>query len=444
MSAVNAMTVEWQRLGVLANCLTIARQGETIPESLQTSLSDLQSQLVQTRQQPIWHNLINEKGLNTLDQDILVCVLAPNAEPRLGWMFQQMQSGNVTPFPTPAFIHELYFMAHGEGEFLSSRLDAASPLLRSGLLESSANDFYAPIRPTQQANIALLGWSGSATQTPPGTIEITDDAPWSDLVLPEYCIHALREFMLWTTHREQVVNEWGGKSTGGPVALFSGPSGTGKTFSALVVARALGWPLYRVDLGMLVSKYIGETEKNVNKLFDAAHAQPMVLLFDEAESLFGKRGEVRDVRDRFANMEISHLLSRIENHQGPCILTTNLRQNLDPAFARRFQVVLEFPRPEPQARVQLWQKHLPPRAPYEKNINVDILGQELKLTGGQIRNTALHAAFLAAGEKSPIGMKHIARAVWTEMAKTGKEVTLTSLGGLAEYIQQEQSSHVAY
>ena len=133
--------------------------------------------------------------------------------------------------------------------------------------------------------------------------------------------------------------------------------------------------------------------------------------------LFGKRGEVKEARDRYANMEVSHLLSRIERHRGPCILTSNLRKHIDAAFTRRFQVVIDFPRPDESARVKLWSMHLPPSAPYDSNVDTALLGSELKLTGGQIRNAALHAAFLAAGDKSSIGLKHIASAVWTEYAK---------------------------
>ncbi len=161
------------------------------------------------------------------------------------------------------------------------------------------------------------------------------------------------------------------------------------------------------------------------------------MLFDEADSLFGKRGEVKEARDRYANMEVSHLLSRIERHQGPCILTSNLRQHLDPAFARRFQMVIEFPRPDAAARSQLWRLHIPRRAPRDQDVDPDYLGRELSLTGGQIRNAALHVAFLAAGEASVIKLSYVARAVWTELAKEGGEMMTASLGELAHYLQEE-------
>jgi SpoVK/Ycf46/Vps4 family AAA+-type ATPase len=247
----------------------------------------------------------------------------------------------------------------------------------------------------------------------------------------------LREFVWWIHHRPVVVGEWGGGSCGGPVALFAGPSGTGKTFAAAVIAGELGWPLYRVDLGRLVSKYIGETEKNLNRLFDAAHGRPMVLQFDEADALFSKRGEVKEARDRYANMEVSHLLARIEAHDGPCILTSNLRRNLDAAFARRFQVVVDFLRPDATARSRLWSRLLPPRAPRAPGVDPEFLGAAVNLTGGGIRNAALHSAYLAAGTGTPISLAHVALAVWRELGKDGRDLALTDLGPLAPHLPRD-------
>ena len=183
-----------------------------------------------------------------------------------------------------------------------------------------------------------------------------------------------------------------------------------------------------------MSKYIGETEKNLNRLFDAVHGQPMILQFDEADSLFSKRGEVKEARDRYANMEVSHLLARIEAHHGPVILTTNLRKHLDPAFARRFQVVVDFPRPDVAARARLWQRLLPPRAPRDPQVNVDFLAAAVNMTGGHIRNAALHAAYLAAGNDSALTLEHIALAVWRELGKDGREMAPAALGSLAPFL----------
>lgn len=438
MQQAFAMTPEWERINLLGICLSASRQGREITDEMKQHLQQLQQQVHQVRGSVPWQELTHRHQLLPLDQDILACALAPEAEPRIGWMFQELQPGIASAYPTTALLRELLFMDGGEAENFHLRLGRGSPLLAGGLLEQTKSaDAYAPVRATVRASKALLGWSSSAHMAPPGAVEVEAVATWEDLVLPASAVQSLREYLLWVTHRHIVCGEWQARVSGGPVALFSGPSGTGKTFAAEVLATALGWPLFRVDLGMLVSKYIGETEENLNALFDATAGQEMVLLFDEADSLFGKRGEVKEARDRYANMEVSHLLSRIERHHGPCVLTSNLRQHMDTAFARRFQMIIEFPRPDAQARTMLWKRHLPAKAPIADDVSVDLLGQDLQLTGGQVRNVALHAAFLAAGDSEAIGNSHIARAAWTEFAKAGNEMVRSSLGAYADYLPEE-------
>lgn len=253
----------------------------------------------------------------------------------------------------------------------------------------------------------------------PGVIYTPSAATWDDLVLPDLCIRSLQEFALWVTHREKVELEWRGKVTGGPIALFSGPSGTGKTFAANVLGSALGLGVYKVGLGLLVSKYIGETEKNLSALFDAMVYEPMLLVIDAADGLFGRRSEVEGSHDRYSNPELKYLLSRLERHKGPCVLTSNSTDQIDPGILRRFQFVIRFPLPDAAARSRLWRLNLPDRAPIDRDVDTDSLARESELTGGQIRNAALHAAFLAAGDSSPIATRHITRAIEAELAKTG-------------------------
>ena len=250
-------------------------------------------------------------------------------------------------------------------------------------------------------------------------IETPSAATWDDLVLPEKVIESLREFASWVTHRDKVELEWRGKVIGGPAALFSGPSGTGKTMAANVLANALGLDLYKVDLALLISKYIGETEKNLNAVFDAAAREPMLLMFDEADSLFGRRSEIEGSHDRYSNTELKYLLSRLERHKGPCVITSSRKERIDPGILRRLQFVIDFPLPDAAARSRLWRLYLPGRAPIDRDVDTDNLAEELELTGGQIRNAALHAAFLAAGESSSITRKHIIAAGRAELVKAG-------------------------
>lgn len=440
MNPMPSLSPEWERIDLLGACLSASRRGVDIPDEIGERLDVVQQDVNSLREKNPWRSVAVEFGLDSLDQDILACSLAPEAEPRLGWMYQDLQYGLSSPYPTPALIREMFVMNSDESFIFNQRLAQDAPLLRGGMVEGDLSSLFQPIRPSSRACAELLGWRLTESMVVPGAVEVPRQATWDDLVLPGRCVKKLREFILWVTHRRRVELDWGGRVTGGPVALFSGPSGTGKTFASEVIANALDWPLFRVDLGLLVSKYIGETEKNLNALFDATDSKPVVLLFDEADSLFSKRGEVKEARDRYANMEVSHLLSRIERHVGPCILTSNLRQHIDSAFTRRFQMVIDFPRPDIEARTKLWRMLIPPGAPCDSDVNPEILGQEFNLSGGQIRNASLHASFLAAGESSPIGLPHIASAVWTEFAKKGGELSSTNMGKFARYLATEIDS----
>ena len=206
-----------------------------------------------------------------------------------------------------------------------------------------------------------------------------------------------------------------------------GPSGTGKTFAAEVVARELSLDLYRVDLSHVVSKYIGETEKNLRQIFDAAESGGVVLLFDEADALFGKRSEVKDSHDRYANIEVSYLLQRMETYHGLAILTTNMKEAIDTAFLRRLRFVVQFPFPDAAGRAEIWRRILPPQLPTDGLVPEKLA--RLAVSGGTIRNIALSAAFLAADAREPVRMPHILLAARTEYTKLEKPLTDAEVAG---------------
>ncbi len=439
MSATaTSLTPEWERIDLLGAYLSAARRGMDVAGDMGERLKNVQQSVRELRRQQPWRRISEAYGLDTLDQDILACTIASEGEPRIAWMYQELQPGVSSFYPTPALIREMFVMNEQESAECHRRLTLDSPLIRSGMIEYDSGDIFCPIKPTPLARSAFFGLAEAKSPSIPGAVRVPTQSTWDDLVLPDQALRSLREFMLWIDHRQQVEG-WGARITGGPVALFAGPSGTGKTYAAEVVANALNRPLYRVDLGLLVSKYIGETEKNLNTLFDAARQASIVLLFDEADALFGKRGEIKEARDRYANMEVSHLLSRIESHRGPCILTSNLRQHIDVAFLRRFQVIVDFSRPDAAARTEIWRRHIPAKAPLDAAVDFDLLGTEFNLTGGQIRNAALHAAFLAAGDGAPLSPVHFTSAVWSELSKKGTELSLSGLGRFAQYLSTEES-----
>lgn len=247
---------------------------------------------------------------------------------------------------------------------------------------------------------------------------------WGDLVLPVDQVGQLREIVSQVENRQQVLNEWGFQSKlalgRGLNALFGGPSGTGKTMAAEIIASALSLDLYKIDLSAVVSKYIGETEKNLNRVFTEAEHSNAILFFDEADALFGKRSEVRDSHDRYANIEIAYLLQKMEEYEGITILATNLRQNLDDAFTRRMRFIIEFPFPDEQYRLAIWKGIWPAGAPLGPDVDLELLARQFRLTGGNIRNVALSAAFLASSNGQVIEMKHLFQALRREFGKMGK------------------------
>ncbi len=428
-----ALDPEWDRIEALALCLVETRQGRSPPDGLLQALEALQAAVVTLRAEPSrWHGLPLD-GLGMPEMDVLSALIAVEVQPRVGWLFQTLQNGG--PHASPALLQELLALQGRDIVTLHHALSPEGALVERKLVCVDVPGLYGSVRVEPRMLSLLMGWR-SLGAPPPGAALVRDVATWNDLVLPETQKQMLREFLYWVRERPRVVGDWGGRDIGGPLALFSGPSGTGKTFTASVLAGDLGWPLYRVDLGMIVSKYIGETEKNLNALFDAAHGQDMVLQFDEADSLLGKRAEVNEARDRYANMEVSHLLSRIEQHRGPCILTTNLRSHLDGAFMRRFQAVVEFPRPDTTAREALWARLLPRRAPLADDVDLAALAQAVPLTGGGIQNAALQAAYLASAAGCAIGLPQVATAIWRELGKSGKSLGRKELGPLAEHLPE--------
>jgi hypothetical protein len=254
---------------------------------------------------------------------------------------------------------------------------------------------------------------------------------WEDLVLPPLQTDILRQIVAHVRHRPTVHDRWGfSKKYGrglGVAALFAGGSGTGKTMAAEIISVELERDVYQIDLASVVSKYIGETEKNLRRIFDAADESAAVLLFNEADALFGKRSEIKDSHDRYANLEISYLLQRMESYEGVAILTTNMKHALDSAFLRRLRFIVQFPFPEAEQRQAIWQKVFPAQAPLHQ-LDFRRLAQ-MNISGGIIRNIAMHAAFLAAEENGPIDMNHILRATKVEYAKMDKPLTGSEMGG---------------
>jgi AAA+ superfamily predicted ATPase len=309
-------------------------------------------------------------------------------------------------------------------------------------LDAVANQFRFTVGQIEDALAAardLAQWEGSPLQTyhifaacraqsnqnlAQLAIKIKPRYTWDDIILPGDTKIQLQEMVNMVRARPIVYQVWGfGRKLAlgkGLSALFAGESGTGKTMAADIMAHKLGLDLYKVDLATLVSKYIGETEKNLDRIFSEAATSNAILFFDEADAIFGKRSEVKDSHDRYANIEVSYLLQRMEAYEGVVILATNLRANMDEAFTRRLHFAIEFPFPEATDREHIWRVNFPPETPIAADVDWALLAHRFQLTGGNIRNIILAAAFLAAEKEEPVGMAHLLHAARREYQKMGR------------------------
>jgi hypothetical protein len=338
--------------------------------------------------------------------------------------------------PGTAERRDLWQAALGEGAAaLNGHVDALAAQFELGPDGIRAAAAAGAGRPADEVADAL--WDACRAQSRPGldalAQRIEPVATWDDLVLPERELELLHGLAAHVRRRTTVLDDWGFAARGGRglgiSALFAGASGTGKTMAGEVLARELRLDLYRIDLSRVVSKYVGETEKNLRRVFDAAESGGAILLFDEADALFGKRTEVRDSHDRYANIEVSYLLQRMEAYGGLAILTTNMKEALDPAFLRRLRFVVTFPFPDQQQRAEIWRRVFPEQTPTD-GLRPDDLAR-LSVAGGSIRSIALNAAYLAADAGEPVRMRHLASAARSEYLKLEKPLLEAELGGWA-------------
>jgi hypothetical protein len=315
------------------------------------------------------------------------------------------------------------------------RLDATVMLSENGRMRSLGMLIADPpdgpagvLRPDPPLLAWLLGLPSTrqtATAEFPAR-RLTTVHTLDDVVLPAAARARITQLENRIAHRSTVVEDWGfgahHDNVAGVVALFHGPPGTGKTMTAAAIAAATGLPAYQIDLSALVSKYIGDTEKALAKVFDRAEREDCILLFDEADAIFGERTEVADSHDRYANQEVSYLLSRIEQHPGLVILTTNLLGNIDAAFQRRIHVIVEFPEPGPAERERLWTAVVPEVLPLDTGVDLGDLAQRYPLTGAQIRDATLDAAYLAAADGRVVTEEMLRTGIRQQYEKAGKTV----------------------
>lgn len=354
---------------------------------------------------------------------------ADAAQRRIYWAAGVAQAGMAVPDHdldalsqrfrlTPAQIAEAVVQAGAQARWRRA-VDGTG----EGLDGVSGADLFAAARAQSSQGLAALARKIESKHT------------WADIMLPDDALVQLRELCQRVAHRHRVFDDWGFARKlalgTGVNALFAGPSGTGKTMAAEIISAELGLDLYRIDLSQVVSKYIGETEKNLSRVFAAAENANAILFFDEADALFGKRSEVHDAHDRYANIEIAYLLQKMEEYDGLAILATNLSQNLDDAFARRLAFTIHFPFPDEVMRRRIWASVWPAEAPLSEDLHLDLLAGRFRLSGGNIRNVALAASFLAAADGGQVSLAHVLQATQREYQKLGRVASDAEFGALA-------------
>lgn len=392
--------------------------------------------------------LVHEHQLEAIERVALILGLAPHFWPEsldaLLWgdlapVGQSSQFGGLVGKGHIGFIptgqtlvgllaaHDMRQRLQVMAVFQSNRV-----LARSGLLYLEEQDRGEPRLSgrlsieTDWLEYLITGQRGKpkySTHFPAKLLETPET--WEDLVLPSKTMRQLEEINIWLQHKHQLMNAWGMKRKLKPGynALFYGHSGTGKTMAAALIGKRYGLDVYRIDISQMVSKYIGETEKNLSRIFDRAENKEWILFFDEADALFGKRTDVKDSKDRHANQEVSYLLQRIEDYQGLTILATNLKENIDSAFTRRFQNSVEFPVPAPEERLRLWKKGFPQAVQLEETINLPALSKKYELAGGAINNAIAYACLetLHRGSET-ITQTDLQEGVRREFAKNGRRL----------------------
>lgn len=324
-------------------------------------------------------------------------------------------------------LGELVPNVNQELQSLVSQFNLTAPVIKSACLKAKSLEIETNTQ--KKSSIYNQLWNICRIQARPRLDELAQQIEstfnWDDLVLPEKEMNILQQISAQVRQRVKVYENWAlGNKSGrglGISVMFAGASGTGKTMAADVLGSELNLDVYRIDLSSLVSKYIGETEKNLRRVFDAAEAGGVILLFDEADSIFGKRSDVKSSNDHYANLQVGYLLQRMESYRGLAILTTNLKNSVDQAFLRRIRFVVEFPFPDANQRAEIWRRAFPKETPTE-GLNFKKLGK-LTVAGGNIRNIALNSAFLAADADEAVQMKHILQAAKAEYAKLERQLT---------------------
>ncbi|MCX2183926.1 ATP-binding protein [Streptomyces sp. SKN60] len=427
VTAVDELRAALEALEALISVRLEERRTDAADRPLETAADDPLPPLERYGRDGPLATAVTRAGLTSPEALVLLAALAPCVDEKFDVLFGRLTDRPGSTGLTGEVARTLMARTFAGRLHATALLGPTAPLRASGLLTlEPPGDLTGRLVLSPELRAWLLGLPvvGSATAAgsparPLDTVHTLDD-----VVLPGSARRRVAELVDRIACRDLVVEDWGfgahHDGVSGLIALFHGPPGTGKTMTAAALARTCGLPAYVIDLSALVSKYIGETEKHLAAVFDRAAREQCVLVFDEADAVFGKRTEVSDAHDRYANQEVSYLLSRVERHPGVVVLTTNLLANIDEAFLRRIHVAVEFPSPGPAERSRLWRTVLPKQLPVDTAVDLDRLAQGYDLTGAQIRDASLDAAYRAAAEGQRVREDHLLAGIRRQYEKSGR------------------------
>lgn len=431
---------EWDRMQALVEIAVSHRAGNVVPDEAMARLRQASALVKALRAGGGWRPVERVAGVSAaaapLFYDALALALLPHVRPSAAFglmTLNQASQGQVAP--TTGALYEILALGGAEDRaFFAAikRFDEAAP---TGLTRVAGDAPLRELHPGTRLG-RIVFEIDEPLETPPGVMRLAPGPALDRLILPAEARGRIRHVLDTARFMDDLRAR--GETPPGQVVLLAGPPGTGKTLAAQAMAAALVRPLFRVDFGMVMSKWVGETEKNLSRVFDTLHGLGAALLIDESDALLAKRIPLRDGRDGHQNTTTGHLLARLERHDGLVFLTTNLSENIDDAYFRRFAHVVGFDRPDRSGRRAIWSLHLPAAETAERESLLD-LAQAPRLTGGEIANAALNARALAFGEGVRVGAPHLALAVWREITKVPRMVRTEDLGALAEYLAEARA-----
>lgn len=429
-----ALTDELSRIAMLVGITARHRDGKQARTDQNRDLQTIATRVIELRQAGFWTDLLEmEEPPEPLACDAMAVALYPMVWPSKALALATLQPGIADPIPTQALLHELLMVSPEEECILHRVLSPASSLLAQNWLQVEGSGPARLIRPGPRLIRQVLGDEGFGTL--PSGISLADDGtpPLPELILQPETERALEEVAMLATYTLSAPEA---TRRNGPAVLLTGPPGTGKSLAASHLARRIGRPLFQLNLGTIVSKWLGETERNLSRVFDQMSGTRGAILIDECDALLGKRVSVKEGRDHYVNLTVSHLLMLLERHKGPVWLTSNLRANLDDAYLRRFSAVVEFKRPDFDLRIRAWEREIGGALAASPRGQLAQLAATVDLSVAEIASACHYARALAFAANRVLSAADLARAVMRERTKSTATFTRNDLLGLAPYVEE--------